>query len=358
MFDDRFKITPDGVPNDGIMFADLQKEDRSGHLGHALIEYEPGKVIAMYPTCSAEDKQYKGHSGYGWMEYRISEDGGESWSESIPDPRSKDLFDRQCGRTIMCEKAVVTDTGRIVLFYLNCNMIENGHVWGPRHEPLYAISDDKMKTVGELRQFYDKPARIFDARYHGGKIYVLLQTGARCSWQNEDLYIFVSDDDGESFSVRSKVGFRYMKNCFYGTMIFTPDERLIVYTYDECDEQNAKYVISGDLGYTWGDNRRAFFKKQLRNPQIAYFGGMYLMHGRSGSRGGDGVGGNFVLYCSEDGESWDEGRYLYMRVAGAGAYSNNVTVHLPSGKERLIIHTSRAYEECKTNVLMYIIDEK
>ena len=34
-----YDITPSPLPNDGLMFADLVAKGRSGHLGHALVEY-------------------------------------------------------------------------------------------------------------------------------------------------------------------------------------------------------------------------------------------------------------------------------------------------------------------------------
>lgn len=37
-----FKITPPNPPNDGILFADLEAQGRSGHMGHALVEYASG----------------------------------------------------------------------------------------------------------------------------------------------------------------------------------------------------------------------------------------------------------------------------------------------------------------------------
>ena len=73
-----FDVIPTGLPNNGILFADHQKENRTGHLGHALVEYAPGKILAFYPNCSAEDPELDGHSGYGWMEYKRSVDGGRN----------------------------------------------------------------------------------------------------------------------------------------------------------------------------------------------------------------------------------------------------------------------------------------
>ncbi len=359
MLTDHFCVVPDNIPNDGILFADLQKEDRSSHLGHALVEYAPSKILAFYPNCSAEDKRYNGHSGYGWMEFKRSEDGGETWSEPIPEPNSKALFDLGCGRSLMCEKAVCTNSGRIVLFYLQCDVYTNGHTWEPYHNPLYAISDDQGYTFSQAKNLGTTPGRIYDVVYQNGVIYVMFQRGPYC-WEGRcgEYELLISEDDGQTFTSRGLIPFDGTKCCFYGSMLFTPEGKLLAYCYDEYDEHNLKYIISNDCGMTWETTRRTFFARRLRNPQLTYFGGKYIIHGRSGSHGAEEEQGHFVLYTSDDGINWDEGQYMHMRVAKAGAYSNNLVVHMPDGSERLMIQASKAYEEYKTNILMYFIEKK
>jgi len=141
-------------------------------------------------------------------------------------------------------------------------------------------------------------------------------------------------------------------------MTFRSDGSLLVYTYDRYDEHNLKYNISCDFGRTWDINRRAFFAKRLRNPQIVYFGGEYLIHGRAGNYGKEENRKHFVLYISKDGINWDEGHYLHMAKDGYDAYSNNLIVHMPDGTEKLLIHVSQAYEGNKTNVVEYWISKK
>jgi len=81
------------------------------------------------------------------------------------------------------------------------------------------------------------------------------------------------------------------------------------------------------------------------------------MHGRSGSFGENAE--NFVLYTSPDGKQWDEGTYLFMKKpgCGAGSYSNNVIAHMP-GQPRLLIQASKAYRDCRTNIVQYTITKK
>ncbi len=356
----RFELSPKDAPNDGILFADHSPKGRSGHMGHALVEYGKGKLLAFYPNCSAIDPRYKGHSGDGWMEYRRSIDGGRTWSEPIVEPHSKALHEAQCGRTMMCEKAVCTEDGTIVLFYLTCDMRTNGHIWEPYFEPYYAFSTDGGETWSELHLFVHEAGRIYDVLYRDGVMYALFYANAELPGvaheRDHDYRLYVSEDGGKKWELRSVLPFQSTMHCYYGTMEFMPDGRLIAYIYDEKDEYNLKYLVSEDGGRTWGVNRRAFFEKKIRNPQLVYFDGTWFMHGRSGSFGKD--RGHFVLYSSQDGVNWDAGQYLRMATAGAGAYSNNLVVHLPEGENRLMIQTSHAYEGNKTNTIMWWIDHR
>ena len=100
--DDRFVIEPSNPPNQGIMFVNHATIGRSGHLGHALVEYAPGKILAFYPNCSDAND---GHNGDGWMEYKRSEDGGHTWSTPQTLVYSKQTYDSDNRRSVLCEKA-------------------------------------------------------------------------------------------------------------------------------------------------------------------------------------------------------------------------------------------------------------
>ena len=361
---ERFILTPGDPPNDGILFADLQSQDRSGHMGHALVEYAPGCILGFYPNCNTDNN---GHSGKGWMEFRRSEDNGKTWSEPEPLPYSKQLYDAQIGRTAMCEKAVLGSSGRIILFILHCDMEtsnsgkpEHLSLWEPYFEPAYIISDDGGHTWSEAKTFTTVRGRVYDVLYKDGAIYVLYfanpeDSNARVNGDPYQLY--VSSDNGETFTLRSELSFANTKYCFYGTMEFLTDRSLIVYSYDMNDEHNLKYITSEDEGCTWQNSRRAYFAQRMRNPQLACFGGEYFMHGRSGNIGE--LSGNFILYHSLDGINWDEGTFLRMREAGLGSYSNNIVTgsRFPGEKERLLIHSSHAYKKHKTNTLMWWLDK-
>jgi len=53
-----------------------------------------------------------------------------------------------------------------------------------------------------------------------------------------------------------------------------------------------------------------------------------------------------------DGIQWDSGRYLQMRTAGHGAYSNNLWVRNPDDETsgRLLLQASHAYAHHRTNI--------
>lgn len=65
-------------------FVDHQKNNRSGHLGHAMAECKDGSLIAFYSNCSGQkgvEFGYPGHSMFGWVEYKRSFDRGITWSD-------------------------------------------------------------------------------------------------------------------------------------------------------------------------------------------------------------------------------------------------------------------------------------
>lgn len=350
--DMELKFTPPNPPNEGILFVDNAKHQRSGHVGHALVEYEPGKILAFFANCSNERR---GHAGGGWMEYRRSMDGGRTWEETRVLDYSKQTYLSQCGRSVMTEKAVGTDQGTVVLLNLECDITENPF-WEPFLTPTVLRSTDGGRSWGETHPFSDEPGRIYDALWHKGAVLVLeFCNDARKAFvgtEPEHLYkLFASTDDGKSFSVRSVLPFNTFHRS-YGAMEVLPDGGLIAYIYNSDDEKHLDYTISYDDGVTWGPVQSAYFAKQIRNPQMSAFKDGYVLHGRSGSKGEEGIKGHFVLYNSPDGVHWDEGRYMKMREAGVGAYSNNLRVHDPqTGRvERLLIQASHAYFESNVNV--------
>ncbi|MDE2797553.1 MAG: sialidase family protein [Gemmatimonadota bacterium] len=366
-----YKITPKNPPNDGILFVDHAPAKRGGNLGHALVEYEDGKILAFYPNCSAEShnpkKSDKGHSARGWMEYKRSENSGETWSDRNVVAYSKNLFDTgQSGKTskklsAFAEKAIRTDKGEIVLFFLVCDITTNV-IWRQFQVPTYISSPDGGYTWREPSALCDSRGRLYDARYHNGEILVLhFKNDNEINFlgnKPEHVYeLHVSRDGGRTFEKRSELPFDTIGKS-YGTMGIRDNGNIIVYIYNSKAEHTMDYVVSDD-GRTWSEPKIAHFKKKIRNPQMAVLNGCYFMHGRSAFlQGKKEEKGHFVLYASRDGFAWDDGIYLRMREEGIAAYSNSIVVGSlnPHKRNRLLLQASHAYEQHLTNVYHWWID--
>ena len=328
-----YEVFPKNPPNDGILFVNHAANNRSGHLGHALVEYEDGKVIAFYPNCSADNK---GHSAVCWMQYKRSEDGGKTWGRPQVLEYSKDLFNagQKAGAgtnklSAFAEKAVLTDQGEIVLFFLVCDITEDT-VWRRFQIPTYIISKDGGNTWSEPSQLCDTRGRVYDARYYNGEILALFFANDNeinfLGNKPEHVYeLYASSDGGRTFSKRSVFPFDTIGKS-YGTMTMLDSDKLVTYIYNRNDEYSMDYVLTDDGGRTWSGVKTARFEKRIRNPQMTAMNGVYFMYGRSGSLGKKKEKGHMVLYSSRDGLTWDEGIYLRKREAGLGAYANGLVV--------------------------------
>jgi hypothetical protein len=312
------------------------------------VEYAPGNILAFYPNCSdhtglnTHGDEWRGHSGDGWMEYMWSEDGGRTWCDPIVLDYSKRVHEESNGeRSVMCEKAVCTTDGTIVLFNLECDMANNKD-WAPNWVPTFMRSTDQGASWTEPRPVGMARGRIFDAVILDDCILALQRSGGA-------YMLHASADHGASFSRRSMLPLDASSRV-YGTMARLKGGRLIAYVYNSQDEHHAEYALSSDLGLTWGPPRKAYFANKIRNPQIARFKDGYVLHCRSGAGGLD--DGHFIVYTSPDGFDWDAGTILQRQAAGAGAYSNNLPVHNPDtgSVERLLIQASHAYHQSRTNI--------
>lgn len=344
-------------PKNGMMFVDNQSQKRSGHMSHALLEYAKDCMLAFYSNSSAAIEH--GHTGYGWIEYKRTVDGGKTWSDPIILDFSYQSFIDGCFN-ISCEKAVVTDDGTIVLFCLKNKTITR---WEPYLEPMVLLSKDQGYTWSEPIFFSDKRGRIMDALYHDGTIYALeFENDGEIFWTGnlpEHVYrLYTSTDNGLHFEGKSIVPFDTFGRS-YGAMDWLPDGKLIVYNYNEHDEFNMDCCTSDDNGLTWSEPFPSFCAKRIRNPQVCHCNGWYFLHGRSGNNNPS-LPYNFVLYTSNDGLHWDDGEYLYAsgpnQWGNASYYSNNLVTGRYGGKPRILIQSSVPYFEGCVNVKHWWID--
>ncbi len=317
-----------------ILYVDNQKRDRSGHMTHALASFGKDMLIDFNSNCTAN--KHNGHSTFGWVEYRISEDGGETYSEIQNLPYSVKSFIDGIN-VISVEKAVACDDGTIVAI---CLRNDPTTVCQPWDTPMTVISKDGGETWSEAKELCSYKGRVYDACYHNGVIYVLEfcndGTGFFCGEKPEHQYrIFTSVDNGENFEELCVVPFDAMGRG-YGAMVFDDEGRLHVFAYNVNDERNLDHIISEDLGKTWGEPSVCYLDKGIRNPQVALMDGVFFVHGRAEKESG------FVLYASTDCETFDEGTYIGT-VKGWCYYSNNIVLKDKDNSNRLLIQYSEEY---------------
>ncbi len=327
--------------SDPILYIDNQSRGRSGHMTHAMVQWAPGKIIDFNANCSA--RIHRGHSTFGWVEYRLSEDGGETFSDFHTFPYSWQSFiDGE--HTISVEKAVGCDNGRIVAFCLrNCPTT----VCQPWGTPMVVCSDDGAQTWSDARELCNWAGRTYDAVYHKGVIYVLHfcndGTGHFCGEKPEHVYrIYTSHDNAQTFQELCVVPIPSLGRG-YGAMQFDDQDRLHVYAYNINDERHMDHVITEDFGRTWGDPETCYLDKAIRNPQTAWMDGLFLLHGRAEN------GRGFVLYASGDGSSWSEGTIIAPPKLGC-YYSNNLVLPAENGRSKLLIQYSDTYNNKQVNV--------
>lgn len=317
-----------------VLYVDNKSRNRSGHMTHALAEFAPGKLIDFNSNCSAV--KFGGHSTFGWVEYRLSEDGGETYSDTYELPYSKEaLFDGIY--VISVEKAVACDDGRIVAI---CLRNSGDGLCQPWDTPMTVTSFDGGKTWTKEKEMCQYKGRVYDACYYNGVIYALEfcndGTGDFCGEKEEHLYrIFASYDNGDSFEELCVVPVPTMGRG-YGSMLFDDKGMLHVYAYNIKDEFHMDHIVSADCGKTWGEPDTCYVAKGIRNPQTAQMDGVYILH----ARGEDSNG--FILYLSDDGKNWDEGTFIGTARGGC-YYSNNIILKDKNGNNRLLIQYSELY---------------
>ncbi len=316
------------------LYVDNKSRGRSGHMTHALAQWAPGKLIDFNSNCTAV--KYWGHSTFGWVEYRISEDGGETYSEVYELPYSKKaLYDGI--HVISVEKAVACDDGRIVAI---CLRNDADALCQPWDTPMTVTSFDGGKTWTEEKELCTFKGRVYDACYHDGVIYALEfcndGTGDFCGEKEEHVYrIFTSRNNGDTFEELCVVPVPTFGRG-YGSILFDDAGKLHMYAYNKNDEQHMDHVVSEDCGHTWGEPAVCLLNEGIRNPQTAQLDGVYILHGRNAALTG------FVFYTSLDGQNWDEGTDLG-HEEGSCYYSNNIVLQDKDGNNRLLVQYSEMY---------------
>ena len=343
----------DGLSEKMTMFVNHEASGRSGHLSHALAEYKKGSVIAFYSNCSGKrNKWAPGHNGFGWLEYKRSNDGGLTWDDPKIFPYSwESLLNEPF--TVSCEKAVSTQENEIVAL---CIRNENPNGWEPYLTPVAVRSEDGGETWGEAREICDKKGRIYDAIVRDGVIYLLLlaNNDFLATKPEHRYYIYKSEDHGKSFFLQGELP-GDTKDHAYGSMMVREDGSLVCYEYDSSDEFDLVYHISDDMGKTWKESGKSFCAKRIRNPQVTRVNGGYILHGRAGCVTKE-LPMHFVLYTGTDGIHWDEGRYIYADEGQTAYYSNNLVMDTENGKQRILIQASIPYSKGCVNIGHWVME--
>lgn len=327
------------------IFVDNQARRRSGHMSHAMVEYEPGRIIDFNSNCSAD--RLNGHSAHGWIEYRFSDDYGRAWSDFHELSFSKEQL-LEGVYSISIEKAVVSN-GVITLFALR-NSQYTQICCEPWDTPLYLQSYDFGKTWTEPREFCQYKGRIYDAVVKDDVIYVMEVCNENhvCVAPEHVYRLFCSTDHGRTFQERSVIDINTIDHA-YGALQFLDDGTLAAYANNIPNGVELDISLSRDNGFSWERVPTLQMAKGIRNIQVSKLGNGYVMHGRGFFEDAT-CGRGFVFYTSKDGLHWDDGIMLE-EFKTICYYSNNLLLSEPGEPEKLLVQYSDIYEEAKVNVM-------
>ena len=329
------------------IYVNHEKNRRSGHMGHALVDCGNGRILDF--NSNVDYDRVEGHSGYGWMEYRISEDYGKTFGETRILPYSMKMYEAGI-HTALCEKAVKAPDGRILLFF----QITDAHeeiACEPWSAPTMAVSTDNGETFSDGFDIGADAGRIYDAVCDNEYIYFLMEANEHfLGTRPEHVYkLYRAGNDLVFRSVTLPIS-AFGRG--YGALAFAEDGALYAYAYDSNDEYHLAYSVSYDKGQTWSEERKSYVAKRIRNPQIQRVGSDWFLVGRNG---GDGDG--LVLYHGNDGIHWDDGMMVDVRpVPGCAYYSNMLPIYEPGKKPKILVQYSHVYNSNRVNIVHRFID--
>ena len=318
---------------DPTVYVDNKKRNRSGHMTHAMTLLPNGSFIDFNSNCSPV--RCAGHSAYGFVEYRLSSDGGKTYSEVFPLPYSVDSF-MDGMFTISVEKAVTCPDGSILAFCLRNTAFEE-ICCEPWLTPMAVRSRDSGKTWEASFEVSPYPGRIYDALTVKNRVLFLEFRREHFLGETPEhgYSVFISENNGESFrEVRLPID---GIGRGYGSLLYDDKGVLHAYAYNSKDERHMDHAVSRDLGETWTLCPPCFLDHGIRNPQTAQIDGIYVAHGREENLEG------FVFYFSKDGQNWESAVYAADKHGGC-YYSNNLLLE-ENGKHKLLIQYSEVCGE-------------
>lgn len=322
----------------GNVICDFEKDapDRNSHGGPVCMEYPDGSIIAFYTNVSD-------HNLDGWSEYAVSKDRGRTWDKYNKFSYSFEAYQKAPQRSAWVQEGLVTKSGTGVLFLTHW---ENNK----RVRIVFMRSHDNGSTWTEPQPvdgaFVGAPAAV---AVSGRTNYVLFD----CDGAKGPHVLYASTDDGNTWRKRSTL--TLATPAWYGALCVMGDGRLLAGAYASNDEDHLQYCISQDEGHTWSEQKLSRLDNKIRDPELAFLQGKYYLHGRSGHKGG---GANrFVLYQSDDGESWKSGLIVSAERGGYDGYSHNCIINKydPKTPNELMIEYSIRYGGRDTNEYVFFV---
>ena len=333
------------VVTEGEVWRDNQSVGRSGHMGHALVDCGDGRILDFTSNCAGRER-VSGHSGYGWMEYRISDDYGKTFGPVRVLPCSRKMYEE--GRhTALCEKAVRAPDGRIVLFFQITDTSQpiSCEPWSP---PLMAVSSDRGETFSDFMPTGADAGRIYDAVCDDRYIYFIMQSNPHFLGTRPE-HVYKVYRAGRDLKFSASVLPIDAMGRGYGALEFSADGKLHAYAYNSKCETEMDYTVSCDRGETWSAPGKSHVALKIRNPQIRRLDDIWFLIGRNGGSPADAL----VFYASPDGVNWDGGVRLDVRPAGTGTgyYGCMLPIREPGRSPRMLMQYSRPYLGSCVNVM-------
>ena len=324
------------VVSESECWRDNKSVGRSGHMGHALIDCGGGRILDFASNCAGKER-LSGHSGYGWMEYRVSKDYGKTFGPVRVLPCSKRMYE-EGKHTALCEKGVRAPDGRIVLFFqiTDPSYPVCCEPWSP---PLMAVSEDGGETFSDFMPTGADAGRIYDAVCDDKYIYFIMLSNPHFLGSKPE-HVYKVYRAGRDLKFSPSVLPIDAMGRGYGALEFAADGALHAYAYNSKCETEMDCAISRDRGVTWSAPCRSRVALKIRNPQVRRLDDVWFLIGRNGG-GGDAL----VFYSSPDGVNWDGGVRLDVRPPGTGTgyYGCMLPIHEPGCPPRMLMQYSRPY---------------
>ena len=245
---------PSGHDNVNLLQVDLNDQDAM----HVVVDYEAGQYLGHPTTCLLEDGRTilcvypKGH-GRGGIVYKRSYDGGKTWSDRLPTPKSW-----ATSREVPTLHRVIDSDGtkRIIM-------------WSGLYPSRLAVTEDDGKTWSELKPVGEWGGIVVmgfvEALQTGKGSYLAMfhDDGRFFTSQNIKknptefiLYKTLSQDGGLTWSFPEAVWRAADVHLCEPGCVRSPDgKQMAVLLRENARRKNSHIIFSNDEGKTWTEPR-------------------------------------------------------------------------------------------------------